>query len=584
MSVNLHLGVVSSFLDSLMESGVRDFCVSPGSRSTPLTAVLTRQTKAKVWSLLDERSAGFFALGLAKSSGRAVALVCTSGTATANYLPAVMEAFHSEVPLVVITADRPPELREVGSNQTVDQLKLYGGFVKWFYEMPVPEAGWDSDAAHRHAQRIGVYAVSRALSAPFGPVHVNYPFREPLMPPRESSTGIVPAPRSLPAAPLRLHPEALLEISGLLRDCARPLIVCGPQDDPNLVFPLMSLANRVNAVVLADPLSQVRQHPNTDVSRVVETYDLLLRHPRWRTRVRPDLVIRLGRTPTSKALLQSLSEWKDAVQIVVHEGESWADPTFTGTHFVRSNPVAFCEDLSRLPIVREADNRWNSAWAEGQSVVMEGILNNVGAESSSMTFEGRLFLELSYLLPEDTPLMVGNSMPIRHADTFLPTQNKRIPLYGNRGVSGIDGVLSSAFGVAAGSAKSAVLVIGDVSMLHDLAALLAAKRLGLSLLVILVHNDGGGIFTFLPQASFPDVVSAFTTPHGVEFQSAVEMFGGEWLSPGSWAEFREAVLDSIDAEGLRVIQLRLDKEESQQAHDAFVAGCMRRLDEENAWE
>lgn len=582
MNGNESLAVVVTCVESLAAAGVTDVCVSPGSRSTPLTVTVERHPDLRVWSLLDERSAGFFALGLARASGRPVALICTSGTAAANYLPAIMEANKSEVPLLVLTADRPQELRDVGSNQTVDQVKLYGTHVKWSYEMPVPDALHTAELS-RHANAIAQRAVAHAIGVPAGPIHLNFPFREPLIPP--AADAIARDPSLRPALSFGGHfvPEnaAFEHLRKLLTEAARPLLICGPQDDDAAVRPLVRLAERMSVPILADPLSQLRRHPDTNPDLVLSAYDLLLRHPRWQETMAPDLVIRFGRTPTSKVLLESLRRWQSVPQVVVHAGEAFADPTFTGSVFVRSDVPTFCRRLSdMLPIVNGTG--WSTRWQLGAQVVASAC-RELAERGATMSLEGQVFLELSELLPERAALVIGNSMPIRHADTFLSVDTQAVRTLSNRGVSGIDGVVSTAFGAAAGHAGQVVLVIGDVSMYHDLNALLSASRLGLSLLIVLVHNDGGGIFQFLPQANLGDVLTAFTTPHGLDFQPAVEMFGGRWYAPNSWTEFRQAGHAAMAETGLRVIQVRLHQGDSVATQRNFVERMMRMLEARMPW-
>lgn len=491
MHTNENLSVVASFVQSLRQNGVQDICISPGSRSTPLTATMVREHGLRIWSLLDERSAGFFALGLAKVRRQPVVLVCTSGTATGNYLPAVMEAAYSEVPLILVTADRPPELRDVGSNQTVDQGKLYGSFVKWFYEMPVPEAG-QIDMLHRHASQMAGRAVAHAMSRPCGPVHLNYPFREPLMPPVQTPMQVhAVLPSVWSTGSFVPEPDSLQEVFQMLSKAGRPLIVCGPQEDPEVPAVLTRFARAYGIPILADPLSQLRNHSATHREVLVDGYDLVLRSLAFQRAMRPDLVLRFGRTPTSKEVLDSLRRWHDIPQVVIHVGEGWSDPVFTATHVLRADIALFC--LSMIGMSSPTDGHaWLERW-QAVGNVARTTMHDIALQDEIPSLEGRLFLELAELLPAGSALCIGNSMPIRHADTYLPVTQHRIDVYGNRGVSGIDGVVSSAFGVAAGHARLTTLVIGDISMYHDLPGLLASMRLGVSLLIVLVNNDGASL-------------------------------------------------------------------------------------------
>lgn len=575
MVENRDLQAVTAFVEELWEAGVRHVCISPGSRSTPLTMSIARDERFQAWSLLDERSAGFFALGLARQSGTPVALVCTSGTATGNYLPALMEARESRVPLLVLTADRPPELHHVGSNQTVDQLKLYGSFAKWFVEMPLPDA---TEVIVRHARTVAWRAATCALAAPAGPVHINWPFREPLIPPLNehwTATQTQPEPilRHVFDATLEPSAEALSVISSLLSGAKRGLIVCGPMANEDFPQAVSNLASLWNVPIFADPLSQVRCGIH-DVSHVVDTYDVWLRNPHVADTVQPDVILRFGQTPTSKVLCQYLSKQTQARQVVVDEVESWRDPFFSATDVVRANPALFCHRLSErllerltttgtAPVAAAGSATWTKFWLAGnrrlQSVV-QSILQD------SDWFEGRVFVELNELLPPGATLFAGNSMPVRDLDSFFATREAAVQILANRGASGIDGVVSTALGVSAVAQGPVVLVIGDISFYHDLNGLLAATRHNLNLLIILIHNDGGGIFSFLPQAAHPDTFSHFQTSHGIDFRQAVEMYRGSFERVEDWAAFREAVSSGMRRKGISVVELRTDGEANVSLH------------------
>ncbi|MCL6517725.1 2-succinyl-5-enolpyruvyl-6-hydroxy-3-cyclohexene-1-carboxylic-acid synthase, partial [Alicyclobacillus sp.] len=542
MTENRDLVPVVDFAAELARAGVEDVCVSPGSRSTPLTMAFARLGQTRVYTLLDERSAGFFALGLARAKRRPVALVCTSGTAAGNYLPAVIEAHTSRVPLVVLTADRPPELYETGANQTIDQVKLYGAYVKRFLQMPVPA---DDPLLRRHAAASAWRLAHTAWAAPMGPVHANWPFREPLVPPRALSAPAVReggegggreearhegggregAPEAVFHADWAPSAQAVARVAKALFGARRAVVVCGPWDDPDLGPAVAALAEAGDLPVLADPLSQVRLGRH-GLDGVIDTYDTLLRGP-LAERLMPDVVIRLGHPPVSKALGQWLAR-PGALQVVVDVGETWRDPAFSADWVVQADPVGFCRALAEAlrqkqgAGERDAQRRWSAAWRAADTAAREAL--DSGLAQLAEPFEGRIVTELLPLLPAGAAVFVGNSMPVRDFDSFAGKRDQAVRLYGNRGASGIDGVVSSAAGVAAAGQRT-VLVIGDVSFVHDIGGLLAATRHGVDLVVVVVHNDGGGIFSFLPQAAHPDTFSHFRTPHGLSFRGAVETFG-----------------------------------------------------------
>lgn len=594
MAENENLGVVNAFVEELARAGVRHVCISPGSRSTPLTIAAARHQAFQIWSLLDERSAGFFAYGLARQVKEPVALICTSGTATANYLPALMEARQSRVPLLVLTADRPPELQGIGANQTVDQLKLYGSHVKFFIQMPTPEK---QEVLLRQARQAAWRAVSTAAASPAGPVHVNWPFREPLVPPTEASpsatdtaTGTIPAVKPLPGGLVSVgsakghpEPELMQSILPLLQKMKRGLIICGPQDDPLLARRILELAAHLDVPVFADPLSQLRTI-EPPVDRVVDGYDILFRNEKWVERLQADLIIRFGQTPTSKALGQYLQAQNQAWQIVVDENPQWMDPFFSATHVVIANPAEFCGALLELPVRDDFNDSasWSRRWIQLNTRIQQLVNEALSSRPFTETlFEGEIPRQLMAVLPPGTTVLSGNSMPVRDFDSFLHSQGSSFRFLANRGVSGIDGVVSTALGLAAANAGPVVLVIGDVSFYHDFNALLVALRHKLSLLVVLVHNNGGGIFSFLPQASYPDTFEHFRTSHGLNFQAGVEMYGGRFESVKTWNEFQEAIQRNLSASGVSVVEVRTDGEHNVSWHQALFKYVHSQLEAES---
>lgn len=569
--------IVHRFVRTIVRAGVEHVCISPGSRSTPLTmafASMTGQPDApKLWTLLDERSSGYFALGLARATRTPVVLVCTSGTAVANYLPAVVEAYQSRVPLVLLTADRPPELRAIGSNQTIDQVRLFGSHVKWAVEMPVPDVdGANAAALKAHAESMAWRCVAVATASPGGPVHINYPFREPLVPAPFDAAGWSPKLERHYRASHVIAAEDVIELLHLCVDEPRGIIVCGPQTDPAFPQAVSSLAARLNWPILADPLSQVRCG-NHDLGSVVDTYDILLRHDGYAGRQRPHVVLRFGQTPTSKVLGQRLTAWASDIHVTVDESEHWRDPFHVTTHAVACDPTWLCRQLVTLfdegghtPASRLSDTSSTGQWLSDWLAVNEKArraLSQLTVGSADLRGEGQLFRELSPVLREDTWLVVGNSMPVRDADTFFSAVDTKMQWIANRGASGIDGVVSTAFGVSAAASDHAdvLLVIGDVSFYHDMNGLLAWSQSGVPLCIILVNNGGGGIFSFLPQAAHPESFAYFDTPHQLDFRHAVDMYGGTFISVADWNAFRDALVER-DRDRLTVIEVRTSSQDN----------------------
>src|SRR5229473_6661837 len=377
--------VVGAFVAELARAGVRHVCVCPGSRSSALAIKLVRQPDIKLWMHLDERSAAYFGLGLAKAARQPVALLATSGTATANFLPAVVEAFLARVPLVVLTADRPHELRDVGAAQTINQVRLYGEHVKWFVDLPEPEIGLTSEHV-RMVRTLAGRAVGTALAEPAGPVHLNWPFREPLIPEAQlTATPAVWGARAggrpyvdVSIGRLAPSPDLVSTLTGQLAHSERGLIVCGPQDDPELPAAVARLAQRLGYPILADPLSGVRRGPH-DRSLVVDAYDAFLRHVNTVDQLAPQVVLRFGAMPTSKPVVQYLQRYASARQIVVDPG-GWREPTGLASDVLHVDPHLLCVALAER-LTDPADADWARTWLEINTVTRQAIERQLDGQS-----------------------------------------------------------------------------------------------------------------------------------------------------------------------------------------------------------
>jgi 2-succinyl-5-enolpyruvyl-6-hydroxy-3-cyclohexene-1-carboxylate synthase len=559
---------VSTLVGELAAAGIRHVCACPGSRSTPLAVELARADGygIKLWMHLDERSAAYFALGLARTLRAPVGLLATSGTAAANFLPAVAEAWLARVPLVVLTADRPHELRDNGAAQTIDQLALYGHHVKWFFDLPEPDAS-QLPTQLPHLAALAARAVSTATAEPPGPVHLNWPFRDPLVPSR--------APIAKPARvrvrhPLLAPPPVLVgDLAASLQGHPRGLFVVGPQDDPGLAEPLTRLAARLGYPILADGLADVRFGPH-DRSLVIDTFDAFLRDASLAARLTPEVVVRVGAIPTSKPLLQFVERQRDARQIVVDPG-GWRDPSSQATDLLHVDARLLCAALLNVTDGHaDADQRWAAGWQSANAAARRAIDDHFAADPELS--EGKLFALLGELLPDGALIYAGNSMPVRDLDSFLAGSETRLRCLSNRGANGIDGVVSSALGAAASGRGPVVLVIGDVSFYHDLNGLLAARKHGLDLLVVLVNNDGGGIFSFLPQAETEGLDEHFEllfgTPHGLSFRPFAEAYGGHYQRVDDWPGFASAVADGLERGGLRVVEVPSERGRNVLQHRA----------------
>jgi 2-succinyl-5-enolpyruvyl-6-hydroxy-3-cyclohexene-1-carboxylate synthase len=477
---------------------------------------LARQPGLPTWSHVDERVAGFFAVGVGKQTGRPAAVACTSGTAAAHYLPAVIEAHEARVPLIVLTADRPPELREVGAGQTIDQLKLYGDAAKWFFEVGTHRA---TPERLRWIRLLAARAYATAVGGRPGPVHLNFPLREPLV-----LDAPLPPPDDEPLrrSHRRAAPRAIdLEVGG------RAVIVAGRHERGDGLAPALTRAAAVlGAPLLADPLSGARRGPVA-----IAHYDALLRDGAFATAHRPDTVIRVGDLPTSKPLRQWLAGLEGARQVAFDPEGAWQDPAAVVAEFLDADPAAWAAAQTG----EERGSAWLDAWRAADAAAAEGIGEVLGDELS----EPGVARALATLDPEVT-VFTASSMPVRDVETFWPARDAPPRVLSHRGANGIDGTLAAAFGAAAAGAR-VVVHLGDVALAHDLGALLCASRLGIALTIVLVDNGGGGIFDFLPVATQTDAFEQHVaTPTGLEAERVAALFGLAYEPVTDLGAIREA--------------------------------------------
>ena len=552
--------LLRAFCDELARCGVEDACTSPGSRSAPLVLSLVREPRIRCWSHIDERCAAFFALGAAKVAGRPVAIACTSGTAAANYAPAVIEAFHARVPLVVLTADRPPELREVGAGQAIDQLKLYGDAVKWFFEVGVDDA---TPAALRWIRALACRACWTALDGRPGPVHLNFPLREPLVldvplpqadPGRRGGLPWVTRTGAAPTPPV-WRPELP----------SRGVVVAGRHErGRDLGHAAARFAERAGYPLLADPLSGARHGP-----AVIARYDLLLRGGRFAPARDTEAVFRVGDLPTSKPLRAWLESLDGIPQVALDPEAAWQDPAGVLTAIHPGDPVAALQHaVPETPL----DPDWLAAWRAADDSATESIMRTLGDELSEPLVAARL----GEWLPAEAVLLVASSMPVRDVELFFPAHELAPRVLSNRGANGIDGTVSSAFGAAAASGGApVVLLTGDVALAHDIGGLLAARRLKLALTIVVLNNDGGGIFHFLPVAGEADAFEEHVaTPHGLEFAHAAALYGSEYERPQSVDALREAIERSLADRTTAIIEVRTDREQNLSLHRRIAEAAL----------
>jgi 2-succinyl-5-enolpyruvyl-6-hydroxy-3-cyclohexene-1-carboxylate synthase len=574
---NRNTALASAFVEELARSGVQQAVICPGSRSTPIALALLRQPGIATTSIVDERSGGFFALGAALASGRPVAIACTSGTAAANLHPAVAEANEASVPLIVLTSDRPPELRGVGAGQTIDQVKMYGASVRWFAEMGTHDAD-DAGLLHMRSSACRAYAEAAGESRP-GPVHLNLSWRDPLGPePRARDVTATSAlalegrgglPLSSVHSPApALTTDALDAISADLAETERGLIVVGRQTDPQLAPAIAALATASGFPVLAEPTSQLRLGRDMGQA-VVWAYDSIARSRS--AELAPDLVLRFGDMPTSKALRQWLSSLDDVAQLVVDPTGTWNEPTRTAGLTLRADPALVAGGLAaRLDEEQETPYaaRWRLA-NESAGAAIRAELSRFGGVPT----EPAAHMSIGAALRDGDLVFCASSMPIRDAESFLPASERDVLFLANRGANGIDGTVSSAVGAAVESDRPAWVVIGDLALHHDSNGLALLRHARQPVRIVCLNNDGGGIFEFLPQASQitrDEFEAVFGTPLGLDLSKLAELHGVEHR--------RIAALDELAAAGTGghvLIEVPVDRFANVAVHDALwqaVAG------------
>lgn len=576
-----------ALVDELVRAGVDAVVVSPGSRSTPLVTAVEEHDDLRAYSVLDERSAAYFALGRARRTGEVTPLICTSGTAAANYHPAVIEADRGRVPLLLLTADRPPELHDSGANQTVDQEKLYGDAVRWYADLPEPEA---EDRKLRSLRTTAARALAEATGTPSGPVHLNCRFRKPLEP--TPVTGDVPADLDPLAAAGRDDGRPFVTTTAgtpqLDRADLRPvveglsvgrgLIVAGPADPPG-VDPeaITALAHATGFPILADPLSGLRFGGHTRVTTTVGGYDGYLDSRVTADWPDPEAVFRIGASPTSKRLRKYLAR-TDARQFVVDPAGGWREAEFRATDLVVADPSRLSARLAELVGGPDAP-AWRERWSEADRIHRETV-GEVVDDGAGGYFEGAILADVTDLAPEPSTLVVSNSNPIRDADRYAPPSAAGYTVLGNRGASGIDGVVSTGFGAGSATTDHLTLVVGDLAYYHDGNGLLSALRCGVDATVILINNDGGGIFHRLPIESFdPPFTDSFRTPHGMDFEPTADLYGLTHVAVADREAFREAYVDAVGNDGTDVIEVRTDAEASQRTRERLLAATVDALAE-----
>jgi 2-succinyl-5-enolpyruvyl-6-hydroxy-3-cyclohexene-1-carboxylate synthase len=563
-------------VEELVRCGVGLFCVAPGSRSTPLVAALAANAKARSLIHFDERGTAFAALGYARATGRPAAWITTSGTAVANGLPAVVEASTDGVPMILLTADRPPELRQTGANQTIDQPDIFGDYVRWRFDLPAPDPAIEPAMVLTTVDQ----AAYRVRRSPRGPVHLNLMFREPFLPggadalpePSHWTEGDKPYTRYAATKPT-VDGSEIQALWQTLRPVKRGLVVAGRLASRKQGEAVLRLADALGWPLLPDVGSQVRL--GVDSKNLAPHYDALLASGPFSEAHVPDAVVHVGGKALSKRLEQFLGRGRPDPYVVVRENPFRLDPTHLVTHSIEADVVDFCAALVRAatedpPAV---DALWTAGWREASEKVGRRLDGTFPREPNE-PFVAR---SVSRSVPPDHGLVVANSMPVRDLDTYATAGGAAVPVAANRGASGIDGTVATAAGFARGLGRPVTLLIGDLALLHDLNSLAMLRNV--LVVVVVLNNDGGGIFSFLPVAGHKEFFEPyFGTPQGVGFGPAAAMFGLGYERPETAEGFVESYREACARGSSTLIEVRTDREENVALHRRVLEGVAAQVE------
>lgn len=535
-------------VDDLVRFGMEHATLSPGSRSTPLALALARHPNVRLHVHLDERAAGFFALGIAKATGRPVAVACTSGTAAAELLPAVVEASMSRATLVLLTADRPPELRGVGANQTIEQVGLFGGYVRVSIDAPVPGDAPDERTWHDLVPRL----TRASMGWPPGPVHLNLPFREPLVGTPEVLPASLPSGTKLTLS-AAAEPEDLEALEFELSSTTDGLILAGSvRGSPPT---LTELAARAGWPLLAEPTSNLR------VPGALAAGQFLLADARFSDEHVPEVVLQFGAAPTSPAALGLVR--RAGRLVIVDQDHLVADPHRKAAWTLRVDPAGFVSELLFGHEPRR-ESAWLRAWRDADEAAAAAVDSLV--DGWDEPFEGRVARDVAASVPDGGALVVGSSMPVRDLDAYMrPREGLRV--LANRGASGIDGFVSTALGVSA-AVGAATALCGDLTLLHDVGSLIWSAGGGLECVIVVPNNDGGAIFSFLPQRELPEFEELFATPHGLDLGAVCRAAGAGHARVERAGDLIPAIDRARDARGIHIVEVPIDRARNVELHGA----------------
>ena len=583
IKVNRNILWTNTFVEALVHAGVKHACISPGSRSTPLTYALAVNRKIKSHVIVDERSSGFFALGLAKAMQKPVILVCTSGTAVAELYPAVIEAYQSKVPLIVCTADRPQEARMIGANQTINQKNLFRNHICWFIDAGLPQA---AESGLKKIINIAQRAVIESSHHRLGPVHINFPFKEPFEPAYftdQIEIGLIKSAKSK----LKLSPSSndagrkvdkniLADISKKIYHYPRGIIVVGVDNYTKGFFSALSkLSQNINFPIFADAASNMR-FVFSENQNVLTNYDSYLRSESFVKNHQPDFIIQFGRNLTSKALSNFISNNR-CEKLLVNQFGDWKNPKDKSTAAIAADPEKLCKDLAlTLKRNKSVRNKWANDFLSIEKSASKIKTKLFG--QAQFPNETRIVHEVIHSIPDDSSLMVSNSLPIRDLDLVVPMMKKNIRVFHNRGASGIDGITSTALGIAQSSMQKTFLLTGDLAFYYDLNSLQTASKYNIPLTIILINNNGGRIFEVLPISKYKNIFEEyFATPHNLNFKKLVLAFTGNYHEVKSWKVFQELLKAGQTNKTLTVLEIKTNPAKSlalrRKYYDKVITGC-----------
>ena len=580
IKINRNILWTETFVNELVLAGIKYACISPGSRNTPLTLAFANNKKIKSYVLVDERSTAFFALGLAKSSNTPVAIVCTSGTATAEFYPAIIEAYQQRVPLIVCTADRPPELLDVGANQTINQNNLYKNHIRLFVDIGLPEL---TIRRLKHIKSTARRAVYESFIKSKGPVHLNFPFRKPFEPEfhtDEVNRNIIDYAKTngrdkktfaeLEERKNLKNEKWFKDIANFLMTVKKGLIIAGPENyNPAFSQIIVKLAKRLNYPILADGCSNIR-FGNHDKDLIITNYDAFLRSDSFAKKIKPEFIVHFGRTITSKAL-DTFLENCNAPRYMINDYGDWFDPSNKSLAAYDCKPYSFCERMDEFleeeKFIRKPEDWLNTyLTADKKTAKMKMRL----IDGSPSFDEPCIISEIVNELPDNSQIMISNSMPVRDFDYFASNTGKKLTVFNNRGASGIDGIISTALGIKCGSNKTTVLITGDLAFYHDLNGLLAAFKYSLPLIIILINNNGGGIFEILPISNYGKIFKDyFIAPLNLEFSHFVKAYKGNYKKIKDRKIFQNTFKDSLKKKNFSVIEIPTDSRKSLMLRKKF---------------